>query len=163
MKTCSDARRSATMLRLLPALSLLFVPAAWAAVTVGDAWVREVPPSSPVAAAFLTLENSGAKPVRLVEIESPLADKVHWHDMTLEGGVMRMKVRPKVILPARSQVKLAPGGSHLMLLGVKQPLAVGTSVPLTLRFDNRQVVSVVAVVKRTEVTAPAAAGHQDHH
>lgn len=162
MKICSDARRSPTALRLLP-LALLFAPATWAAVTASQAWVREVPPSSPVAAAFLTLDNNGAEPVRLVDIESPLADKVHWHDMTMDGGIMRMQVQRKVILPARSHVELTPGGSHLMLLGVKQPLAVGTKVPLTLRFDNKQVISVVAVVRRTEVDAPAAAGHMHHH
>lgn len=181
MNICLDARR----LRLaLPSLALLcgltVAPAAGAAetatvattVTAGPAWIREVPPSSPVAAAFLTLTNSGGQPLRLIAIESPLADKVHWHDMIREGGVLRMKVQRKVILPAHGRIELAPGGGHLMLLGLRQPLAPGMKVPLTLRFSNRQTVSVTAVVRSADADTGAAGGasagtagggHGHHH
>lgn len=166
MNNCFDARRQPVLRWSLVLLCCLSPAAVWAAVTAGPAWIREVPPSSPVAAVFLTLTNSGEKPVRLLAIESPLAEKVHWHDMVREGGVMRMKVQRKVMLPARSRVELAPGGGHLMLLGLRQPLGVGMKVPLTLRFDNRQSLSVVAVVRAVDADAGTrvdSGGAHDHH
>lgn len=167
MNNCFDARRPYALRWLLVMLSWLAPATVAAAVTAGPAWVREVPPVSPVAAAFLTLTNTGAEPVRLLAVESPLADKVHWHDMVREGGVMRMKVQRKVILPARSRVELTPGGGHLMLLGLRQPLVVGMKVPLTLRFDNRQVLSVVAVVRAVDADAgtrvDSGGAHAHHH
>lgn len=167
MNNCFDARRPPAMRCALVLLCWLAPATVWAAVTAGPAWIREVPPASPVAAAFLTLTNSGEKPVRLVAVESPLADKVHWHDMVREGGVMRMKVQRKVMLPAGGRVELAPGAGHLMLLGLRQPLAVGMKVPLTLRFDNRQSLSVVAVVRAVDADAgtrvDSGGAHAHHH
>lgn len=157
MKNCFDVRRAPAILALLAGL---FPVAALAAVSASDAWVREVPPSSPVAAAFVTLVNTGPGPVRVTAIESPLADKVHWHDMSSSDGMMRMQVRSRIILPAGGRVSLQPGGSHLMLLGVKQPLPVGARVPLTFRLEGQAPVTVTAVVRRSEGDEGA---HAHHH
>lgn len=165
MKSCFDVRRlrDHLLMAVFSVSSLLTSVTAHAGISVTGAWVREVPPASPVAAAYLTLRNDGNKPVRLLRVESPLADKVHWHDMRHDGGVMRMKVRTRVVLPAGERVELSPGGSHLMLLGLKRPLVVGTKVPLLLRFDNRESLRVEAEVRRIEVEAASRAGHAHHH
>lgn len=154
MKNCFDLRRP-----LLAVLAGLLSWPALAAVVASEAWVREVPPSSPVAAAFVTLANTGSEPVRVTAIESPLADKVHWHDMVAGEGMLRMQVRARIVLAPASQVTLAPGASHLMLLGLKKPLAVGDRVPLTLRFDGQPPLTLTAVVRRSE----SAAGQHTHH
>ncbi len=151
MNNCFDLQhRTAGWCALTGLAWLLAAASAQAAVTAEDAWVREVPPSSPVAAAFVTLVNNGDQPVRVTAIESPLAGKVHWHDMTMNDGVMRMEVRARIILPAHSRVELQPGSSHLMLLGVRQSLAVGAKVPLIFRFERQPALTVAAVVRRSD-------------
>ena len=61
--------------------------------------------------------------------------RVEMHSMTMDGGVMRMRALPKIDLPAGQTVKLAPGGLHLMLIDVKQPLKAGDKVPLVLSIQ----------------------------
>lgn len=118
-----------------------------AAVTAGQAWIREVPPQSTVAAAFVELKNTGRRAEHVVAMSSPLAARVEWHDMRHENGRMEMSQRLKPELPAGSRITLAPMGSHLMLLGLKQPLRVGMSVPLTLTLASGQRISLLAEVR----------------
>ena len=116
------------------ALAVLAAPAHAAeserSVKVTNAWVRAPAPGQKTAAAYVELTSSSN--AALVAAGSPLAGAVEIHSSTVEGGVMRMRVVPRVELPAGKTVKLAPGGLHLMLLDVKQPLKVGGKVPLTL-------------------------------
>ena len=128
-------------------LALLFSINAQAGVTAEQAWIREVPPQSKVAAAFVELSNSGKKSERIVAMSSPFATRVEWHDMSHENGRMEMSQRLSPELPAGSRTKLMPMGSHFMLLGLKQPLRVGMSVPLTLTLASGQRVSVLAEVR----------------
>lgn len=128
-------------------LALLFSVNLQAAVTAGQAWIREVPPQSDVAAAFVELSNSGRKSERVVAMSSPLAARVEWHDMRHENGRMLMSQRLNPELPAGSHISLAPMASHLMLLGLKQPLRVGMSVPLTLTLASGRTIRVNAEVR----------------
>ena len=109
-----------------------------AGVTASDAWIREVPPQSKVAAAFVELNNSGKVSERIVAMSSPVAVRVEWHDMRHENGRMEMSQRLSPELPAGSYTRLEPMASHLMLLGLKQPLRVGMRVPLTLTMASGQ-------------------------
>ena len=56
--------------------------------------------------------------------------------MTLDGGVMRMRSIPRFELPAGKTVKLAPGGMHLMVFNLKQPLKAGDKLPLVLTIQG---------------------------
>jgi copper(I)-binding protein len=56
--------------------------------------------------------------------------------MTMDGGVMRMRALPRIDLPAGQTVKLAPGGMHVMLIDIKQPLKPGDKVPLVLSVQS---------------------------
>lgn len=127
--------------------ALLLSVNASAAVTAGQAWIREVPPQSEVAAAFVELNNSGKQRERIVAMSSPLAARVEWHDMRHENGRMEMTQRLQPELPARSNTSLAPMASHLMLFGLKQPLRVGMFVPLTLTLASGQRVLLSAEVR----------------
>ena len=133
--------RSAGLLALLLSLD------AQAAVTASGAWIREVPPQSKVAAVFLELNNSGAVSERIVAMSTPVAARVEWHDMRHENGRMEMSQRLNPELAAGSRSRLAPMGSHLMLLELKQPLRVGMSVPLTLTLASGQSVNLQAEVR----------------
>lgn len=122
---------------------------AQANVTVSDAWIREVPPQSRVAAAFMAIQNSAAAPDQIVAMTSPLAERVEWHDMRHEQGRMQMSQRMKPELPAAMTTRLAPMQSHLMLIDLKQPLRVGMQVPIALTLASGNVLRLTAEVRAT--------------
>ena len=99
-------------------------------VKVTNAWVRAPAPGQKTAAAYVELTSSSS--AALVAAGSPAARAVEIHSSAVEGGIMRMRAVPRVELPAGKTVKLAPGGLHLMLIDLKQPLKAGGKVPLTL-------------------------------
>jgi copper(I)-binding protein len=89
---------------------------------------------------YLTLVNHGRSPVALVKAESPLARKGEIHRSSMAAGVMRMTAEASVAIPPGGTVRFAPGGYHLMFLGLTKSLAPGDRLPATLRFsDGRQV------------------------
>jgi periplasmic copper chaperone A len=121
--------------RLL-ALSALSLASAlsWAQVTVEGAWARPTVPGQQGGGGFLTLRSPVAD--RLIGGSTPLAQRFELHTMTMKGDVMEMREVDGIDLPAGQKVELKPGGLHVMLVGLKQPLKVGTKVPVTLRFKN---------------------------
>jgi len=111
-----------------PALTL-----ADSGVKVTHVWAKSTAPGQNVAGAYLNIVSDA--PAALVRAESPAAKVVELHEMKMEGDVMKMRAVPKIDLPAGKEVKLEPGGLHVMLIDLKQPLKVGEKVPLTLVFD----------------------------
>jgi copper(I)-binding protein len=96
----------------------------------------------------------------LVSASSPAVDKVEIHTMTMDGGVMKMRPLPDgIAIPAGGTAKLAPGGYHMMLLGLKAPLVEGKLVPLTLNFAKAGPVKVQLKVEAAGATEPALADH----
>jgi copper(I)-binding protein len=87
-----------------------------------------------VDAAYVTIVSPTAD--RLTAVSSPVAKKVELHTMSMEGGVMRMRPLAAIDIPAGQTGTLSPGGMHIMLLGLTQPLREGQSFPLTLSFDH---------------------------
>ena len=108
---------------------------------------------------FLSVQNSGSKPDRLLGGSSPAAAAVEVHEMRMEGDVMRMREIKALELPAGKRVTLAPGGFHLMLVGLKAPLKVGDKVPVKLRFETAGEIDVVLQV----TNKPAPAGEMHKH
>lgn len=100
------------------------------AISVGNAWVGATAPGQKTAGAYMEL-TSGADGA-LMAVESPVAWKAELHSMSMDAGVMRMRQVQKIDLPAQQKVKLMPGGLHVMLIDIKQPLKAGDKVPLTL-------------------------------
>lgn len=102
-------------------------------VSVQDAWARATVQGQKATGAFMTLTSkTGAK---LVSASSPVAGVTELHEMKLEGDVMKMRaVQGGLDLPAGKSVALKPGGYHVMLMDLKQPLGKEISVPLTLVF-----------------------------
>ncbi|MBV6323359.1 copper chaperone PCu(A)C [Duganella violaceipulchra] len=130
-------------------LMLLAALPAFAQVTVNEAWVRGTVASQKATGAFMTL--TSVKDSRLVGASSPAAGVVEVHEMKMVNDMMSMRQIDGLALPAGQVVKLAPGGYHLMLMQLTQPLADGAKVPLTLEFEDankvRSKVAVDAVVK----------------
>src|SRR3546814_14927205 len=80
--------------------------------------------------------------MRLVAVETPVAGRAETHRTVRDGDVMRMEPAEIVEVPAGAQVEFAPGGLHIMLMDLKQPLNKGDSFPMTLRFDSREAIEL---------------------
>lgn len=98
-------------------------------------WSRATPPGASVGVGYMIITNSG-KDDHLVSVSSPVAERVELHSSRLEGGVMKMRKLEQLNIPSGGAVRFEPGALHLMLVGLKQPLVEGTTVPLTLRFRS---------------------------
>jgi copper(I)-binding protein len=109
--------------------------AATSALQVKDGWSRPAPVGGN-GVGYFTMINHGGHADTLTRIESPVAQRVEMHAMSMAGGVMKMGQVASVAVPAGGQVSFAPGGYHLMLIGLKKPLALGDRVPLTLTFAS---------------------------
>ena len=111
-------------------------PPAQDVVAVMNAWVRESDSRAKTNAGYLTLVNVSAEDVKLVAVESPAYDSVAVHEMKVVDGLMQMREVAGLVIPARGQVQLAPGGMHLMLMGPAEHLTAGQQVKLTLAFES---------------------------
>jgi copper(I)-binding protein len=124
------------------------------AVELRGAWARPTPPAAEVAAAYLEIRSPKAD--RLLEVRTPAARRAEIHSTSMKDGVMEMRHVDALAIPADTPVVLKPGGLHLMLFGLQQPLAVGQRLPLELRFEKAGVV-------RTEVVVRADGGESHGH
>lgn len=104
-------------------------------VTIQNAWVRPTSAGQDVGAAYMTLTST--KDVALTRVESDVTDSVEMHSMTMQNGVMKMRMLDTLPLAAGKPYKLAPGGFHLMLFDLKKPLSVGEPVNFVLHFEMR--------------------------
>jgi copper(I)-binding protein len=115
---------------------------------------------------YLTLANVGAKPVKLVAVESPAAKSVTIHQSSMTGGVMSMRaVTGGLTIAPGGKVEFAPGGYHLMLMGLTRAQALGGKVPLTLVFDSGLKMKIDLSVETAAPKAgadPMAGMHMDH-
>lgn len=105
-------------------------------------WSRPLPPVSANGAAYMTLVNKGNAPDKLVSVSTPMAMKAELHTHAMEGGMMKMRrVDGIEIVPGKPAV-LEPGGLHVMMMGLTEPLVEGKSYPLTLTFERAGTVEV---------------------
>lgn len=127
-------------------------------LVISQAWSRATPGGAKVGGGYLTIENKGTAPDRLIGVSSDAAGKVEVHEMAMNKGVMTMRPLDKglVIEPGKS-VKLAPGGYHLMLMELKAPLKQGDKLPITLDFEKAGKVQVTLDVQAVGAQGPGAA------
>jgi len=123
------------MKTLLAAALLAAGGTAIAQTTVKDAWVRGTVAQQKSTGMFAQL--TSAQGGRLVAASSPWAGVVEVHEMAMDGSVMRMRaLSGGLALPAGKTVELKPGGYHLMMMDLKQPLKAGDQVPVTLVVEG---------------------------
>lgn len=125
-----------------------------AGLEVGDPYVRAVPPGQPNSAAFMTLHNTGSEDRTLIGAESPAAETVELHTHVEEAGMMRMRRIERIAVNAGETTTLAPGGLHIMLIGLKSELTPGQTVELTLIQDDGERLAIQAPVRRIEAMSP---------
>src|SRR5437899_12968002 len=132
-------------------------------LVITQAWSRATPGGAKIAGGFLTIENKGAGPDRLLSGSGDIAGKVEIHEMAMNNGVMTMRPLDKglVIEPGKT-VKLAPGGYHLMLMDLKQPFKQGDKAPVALEFEKAGKVAPSLDGQGVGAEAPAGGASSGH-
>jgi periplasmic copper chaperone A len=105
-------------------------------IQVRHPWSRATPPGASVAAAYMEIRNSGKQPDRLLSASTSVAQRVEMHVTERDGEVMKMRQVKAFDIPARERYALRPGGAHLMLVELKQPLKKGERFAMQLRFER---------------------------
>jgi len=146
---------------IVTTLAALAAPSVWAVnVSVTDVWARATVPGQPVSGAYMKIQADAD--ARLISASSPLIPQVEVHEMKMDGDVMRMREVQALDLPKGKTVSLQPGGYHLMLMNLKQPIVAGEMVPLTLVIESggkRQNVDVKAEARAAGSSAMPHAHH----
>lgn len=121
-----------------------------------DAWVR-LPAVSGRPAGGYFLAHGTPTADALVGVASPRAERIELHSMVEEGGVMKMRAEQSFALPAKGELKFAPGGSHLMIFGLAPGVKPGDSIPLTFSFKSGAKVTVNAEARSAAAPKPDSA------
>lgn len=118
-----------------------------AAVKITDPWVKAV--DTGMTGAFFSLTNGGSAPVHVVSASSPIAPMIELHETTMSAsGAMQMQEKKGgfTIAPAATHV-FQPGGDHVMLMGVTAAVKSGTTLTLTLKFEDGTTLPITAEVR----------------
>jgi periplasmic copper chaperone A len=150
--------------RWSPAHWALLVPIAWLIaqapvhaadyragnLIVAQPWSAPTPPVASVGAVYFSVTNSGAKADLLLSVDTPIARNVEIHESREVQGSVRMREVASVECPPGVTVKIAPGGLHVMLLGLTRPLTAGMTFPASLHFRDAGVMTVQVLVTARE-------------
>lgn len=129
-------------------------------LVITQPWSRATPGGAKVAGGYLTIENRGSAPDRLLSGSTDLAKKVEIHQMATNDGVMTMRpIESGLTIEPGKTVKFAPGGYHLMFLELKAPLTQGEQVPVTLTFEHAGEIKTLFEVQGVGALTPGPLGN----
>jgi copper(I)-binding protein len=134
-------------------------------LTIGHPWSRATPGGAKVAGGYLTITNNGSAPDRLVSATvGAVSDRVEIHEMAMNNGIMTMRqLQAGVTVAPGKTVAFAPGGYHLMLMGLKGPLKEGDRLKATLTFEKAGTIDVTINVEGIGAQHPAAGEDHSKH
>lgn len=139
------------MFRLFVLLCSLVTGVIYAEVIVTDATVRLLPPGVPNTAAYFSIQNSSDTTQILIGASADFATKAEIHNHIMVNDMMRMEQQSEVVIKSGQTVQFAPGGLHIMLFGLKQPLSEGESVAISLQTKDGESIIISAKVARPSV------------
>lgn len=127
---------------------------------IAGAWARATPKGAQVGGGYLKITNSGSAPDRLLGGSSPVAGKIELHEMSMSGGVAKMRELANGIeIKPGETIELKPGGNHVMFVSLKQPLERGKPFMTTFQFEKAGKVDVEFKVEPLGAPAPSGHGH----
>ena len=126
--------------------------------------MRATAPGMPSSAAYVSIANHSGAADRLIAAKTVVARRVEIHSMEMDNGVMRMRaVDGGLPIAAGEAVHLAPGGLHIMLMGLTTQLAADSQHEITLVSEKAGEITVTATVKRPADITPTMPGHNMSH
>jgi periplasmic copper chaperone A len=156
---CQKYRRQGSLGPRLPAILFLWLIAQApvhateyraGTLVVSQPWSPPTPPVASVGAVYFSITNGGPKADQLLSVDTPIARVVEIHESREVQGSIRMREVPSVECPPGATVKIAPGGLHVMLLGLTRPLTAGMTFPASLHFRDAGVINVQVQVAARE-------------
>lgn len=112
---------------------------------------RATPANAPVSGGYMVIKNNGSDVDRLIGVEVKFAEKSEIHEMSMSGDVMKMrKLETGIEIPAGGEIKLMPGGYHLMFMKLEKQLNEGEKYDATLTFEKAGSVDVTLNVETLE-------------
>jgi copper(I)-binding protein len=140
------------MIRLIVLLCSLITGVLYAKIVVTDATVRLLPPGVTNTAAYFSVKNSSDTSQILVGASADFATKAEIHNHILVDDMMRMQQQSEVVIQPGESVHFSPGGLHIMLFGLKQPLSEGQSVSISLQTKAGESIIITANVARPKLS-----------
>ncbi|MCU4181453.1 copper chaperone PCu(A)C [Bosea sp. BH3] len=132
-------------------------------LTIGHPWSRATPAGAKVGGGYLTIENTGSAPDRLVSVSAPFAGRAEIHEMALKDGIMTMRPLEKgVDVAPGAKVEFKPGGYHIMFMDLKQQLKQGETLKGTLTFEKAGSVDVEFKVDSIAAKGSTEGEHKGH-
>lgn len=132
------------------------LPALADGIKVEAPWARATIAAQKTGGAYVSLTNSGTAPDRLISAETPVSEMAEVHEHQNVNGVMQMReVTGGVPVAPGETVAFGPGGYHIMLMGLKQPLTKGSKFPLTLLFEKAGKQTVEVTVESAGARGPS--------
>jgi copper(I)-binding protein len=132
------------------------------ALTIGHPWSRATPKGAQVAAGYMTITNTGSTPDRLVSASAEISNDVEVHEMSMDGGVMKMReLKDGLVIPPGATVELKPGSYHLMMMKPAKQLVKGERIKGSLTFEKAGKVDVEFAVEAMGGTPGGHEGHGD--
>ncbi|MCM8556336.1 copper chaperone PCu(A)C [Sphingomicrobium sediminis] len=115
--------------------------------TPGEAWARATAEGQPMGAVYMTIANNGDCDVEVLRVTSGASEGASIHETTFDNGMASMSPIDTLEIAGNSRITLEPGGTHIMLEGLKAPLEAGSTFKLTLWYGTgaQQVVDVAVV------------------
>ena len=144
---------SISMTKILISILLLLAglsPCAGAAeakLDIAGAWIKHLPPVMQVRAGYVRIRNPGTQAIALVGADSADFGRVEMHETLLADGTMKMVKSRRFEVPPGGELRLEPGGRHLMLIKPTRDLAVGDTAVIDLHFDNGLSYPVAFVIR----------------
>ncbi len=132
---------AATLALALPAAALA-ADAGTSHIVVQQPWARASAGMAANGAAYMTITDDGTAPDRLVSASSPVCAMAQLHTHLMKDGVMEMRPVEAIDVVPGTPTVLKPGGLHVMLMKLKQPLKQGETFPVTLTFQKAGAVTV---------------------
>ena len=148
-------------LGLAPGTAAQAQNAASPGIEIMSPWARATPAGAASAAAYMTVINKGQAADRLVAVSTPVAQVAELHRTVNDNGIMKMLPVAGVDLHAGAQAVFKPGGYHVMLTKLAQPLKVGQSFPMTFTFEKAGPITVTVKVQKIGATGDAM-GNMEH-
>jgi hypothetical protein len=119
-------------------------------IEIMDAWVAStflMPDMDMNGAAYMTIWNRGVDADRLVAADTDAAEAVEFHQTSVQNNIASMQWLESIDIPAQTEVRVAPGAYHLMLVAITRELKVGETITLRLTFAEAGMVVVTALVR----------------
>ena len=162
--SCSNPKISTTPGTLLTRLLGITLGAsialsAQAQLDLEGFWIRAMPPGQPMTAGYGKITNNSSEPTTILGASVTFADKVEFHETVTVDDAVRMQPMASITLQAGESLTLAPGGAHLMIMGITTMPSEGANAALCVQTSDEEACTKAPVMRQ----APATMDMHHHH